>query len=43
MKKAIALKLLKSRTARKVVSRGLKSRRIRNVVFKQLARRMRFR
>jgi hypothetical protein len=43
MKKAIALRLLKSRTARRVVTKGLKNPRVRNVVLKQVARRLRFR
>lgn len=42
-KTKIALKILKSRTARRVISKGLKNPRVRNVVFKQLSRRLRFR
>ncbi len=42
-KTKIALKVLKSRTARRVISRGLKNRRVRNAVIKQLSRRLRFR
>jgi hypothetical protein len=41
-KKLIALKLLKSRTARRVIARGLKNPRVRGLVMKQLARRLRF-
>ncbi|CAN5563128.1 hypothetical protein BH24ACT21_BH24ACT21_03900 [soil metagenome] len=43
MKKAIALKLLKSRTARRVITKGLKNQRVRSLLFKQISRRMRFR
>lgn len=42
-KKSIAMKILKSRTARRVISRGLKNRRVRNAVLKQLSRRLGFR
>jgi hypothetical protein len=42
-KKTIALKILKSRRTRRIISRGLKNRQVRNVVFKQLSRRLRFR
>lgn len=42
-KKTIALKILKSRTARRLISRGLKNRRVRNAVLKQLSRQLRFR
>lgn len=43
MKKAIALKLLKSKTARRVITKGLKNQRVRSLLFKQISRRMRFR
>lgn len=43
MKKAIALKLLKSKTARRVINRGLKNQRVRSLLFKQISRRLRFR
>ncbi len=42
-KKTIALKILKSRMARRVITRGLKNRRVRNMILKQLSRRLRFR
>lgn len=42
-KKTIAMKVLKSRTARRVISRGLKNRRVRNAILKQLSRRLKFR
>ncbi|MGB3681793.1 MAG: hypothetical protein WA990_04840 [Rubrobacteraceae bacterium] len=43
MKKAIALKLIKSKTARRVITKGLKNRKVRSLLFKQISRRMRFR
>lgn len=43
MKKAIALKIIKSKTGRRVISKGLKNQKVRSVIFKQLARRLRFR
>ncbi|HZY66817.1 MAG TPA: hypothetical protein VFE21_13190 [Rubrobacteraceae bacterium] len=43
MKKAIALRLLKSKTARRVITKGLKNQRVRSLLFKQISRRMRFR
>ncbi|MGF1471527.1 MAG: hypothetical protein ACFB50_07285 [Rubrobacteraceae bacterium] len=43
MKKAIAFKLLKSKTARRMISKGLKNKQVRNLIFKQISRRMRFR
>lgn len=43
MKKAIALKIIKSRTGRRVISKGLKNQKVRSLIFKQLARRLRFR
>ena len=42
-KAKIAMKVLKSPTARRVIGRGLKNRRVRNAVLKQLSRRLRFR
>ncbi len=41
-KKIIALKLLKSPTARRVIARGLRNPQVRSLVLKQLARRLRF-
>lgn len=43
MKKAIALRLLKSKTARRAISKGLKNRRVRSLLFKQISRRLRSR
>lgn len=43
MKKAIAMRLLKSKTARRVITKGLKNQRVRSMIFKQISRRMRFR
>ena len=43
MKKAIAMKLLKSKTARRVITKGLKNQKVRGMIFKQISRRMRFR
>lgn len=43
MKKAIALKIIKSKTGRRVISKGLKNQKVRSLIFKQLARRLRFR
>lgn len=39
MKKAIALRLIKSKTARRAITKGLKNERVRNALFKQIARR----
>jgi hypothetical protein len=43
MKKAIAMRVLKSKTARRVITKGLKNQRVRSLLFKQISRRMRFR
>ncbi len=43
MKKAIAMKLIKSKTARRVISKGLKNQKVRSLLFKQISRRLRFR
>lgn len=42
-KKKIAIKILKSRTVRRVISRGMKNPRVRKAILKQLSRRLKFR
>ncbi|CAN5910362.1 hypothetical protein BH23ACT11_BH23ACT11_07200 [soil metagenome] len=43
MKKAIALKVLKSKTGRRVITKGLKNQRVRSLLFKQISRQLRSR
>ncbi len=40
MKKAIALKLLKSKTARRLAMKAVKNENVRNVILKQVGRRL---